>query len=192
MWYVKYRTYFSLFHRLLGCFTSAGMLRALRGTLNQKLWTKNKKSSKFWVLSSKFCAKHGLRGLHGGVSPFGNSRITGCYTPPRDLSQLRYVLLRHLVSRHPPYALISILCKEDTTGLSFVLGKCEILERNLFFIINLQSMQLFVTFNTNKKPLLWAATWVWKKSPQLKTARDFWLVLIRKDNYSRTQTIVKG
>lgn len=40
-----------------------------------------------------------------GVSPFGHLRITGCYTPPRSLSQLRHVLHRLVVPRHPPYAL---------------------------------------------------------------------------------------
>ena len=30
-------------------------------------------------------------------------------TPPRDLSQLRHVLLRLLVSRHPPYTLTNLL-----------------------------------------------------------------------------------
>ena len=45
------------------------------------------------------------RGLLDRVSPFGNLRIKGCYTPPRSLSQLRHVLHRLLKSRHPPYAL---------------------------------------------------------------------------------------
>lgn len=39
------------------------------------------------------------------VSSFGDLRIKGCYTPPRSLSQLRHVLHRLLVSRHPPYTL---------------------------------------------------------------------------------------
>ncbi len=46
-------------------------------------------------------------GLPSRVSPFGNLRIEGYYTPPRSLSQLRHVLHRYFVSRHPPYALTS-------------------------------------------------------------------------------------
>jgi hypothetical protein len=44
-------------------------------------------------------------GLPCRVSPFGHPRIKGCYTPPRGLSQLRRVLHRHVVSRHPPHTL---------------------------------------------------------------------------------------
>ena len=39
------------------------------------------------------------------VSSFGDFRIKGCYTPPRNFSQLRHVLHRLLQPRHPPYAL---------------------------------------------------------------------------------------
>ncbi len=39
------------------------------------------------------------------VSSFGDLRIKGCYTPPRSLSQLRHVLHRLFVPRHPPYTL---------------------------------------------------------------------------------------
>ena len=46
------------------------------------------------------------RGLLGRVAPFGDPRIVGCYTPPRGLSQLRCVLHRHTVSRHPPPTLM--------------------------------------------------------------------------------------
>ena len=49
----------------------------------------------------------GSAGLPQRVSPFGNSRIVGCYTPPRDVSPLRCVLHRLLMSRHPPFALIA-------------------------------------------------------------------------------------
>lgn len=45
------------------------------------------------------------RGSHDGVAPFGHSRITACSTAPRDFSQSRHVLHRHVVSRHPPYTL---------------------------------------------------------------------------------------
>ncbi len=44
--------------------------------------------------------------LRNWVTPFGNLRITGCSAPTRRLSQLRYVLHRHLVSRHPPSTLM--------------------------------------------------------------------------------------
>jgi hypothetical protein len=44
-------------------------------------------------------------GLRNQVSPFGHSRITGCYAPPRDISLLRRVLHRLFQSRHPPFAL---------------------------------------------------------------------------------------
>ena len=69
-----------IFLRLLRCFTSAG------------------------THTRAFNRVHNM-GLPCWVSPFGNLRITGCYTPPRSLSQLRYVLHRHVVSRHPSYAL---------------------------------------------------------------------------------------
>ena len=75
--------YFSLFFRLLRCFTSADML-FLR------------------FIAESHC------GLHNGVSPFGNLRITGYYAPPRSVSPLRRVLRRSLMSRHPPYALIPV------------------------------------------------------------------------------------
>jgi hypothetical protein len=72
-------TYLFLFLLVLRCFTSQGMLR---------------------------CHKdRDHRGLLDGVSPFGNLRITGCFTPTRSLSQQRHVLHRLLKSRHPPYAL---------------------------------------------------------------------------------------
>lgn len=45
------------------------------------------------------------RGLLDRVSPFGHPRVKGCYTPHRGLSQLRHVLLRSLMSRHPPLTL---------------------------------------------------------------------------------------
>ncbi len=69
----------SLFLRLLRCFTSAGMHRTDK--------------------QYDYC------GLRSKVSPFGNSRIIGCYAPPRDVSPLRCVLHRLLMSRHPPFAL---------------------------------------------------------------------------------------
>src|ERR1017187_6646890 len=42
------------------------------------------------------------------VAPFGNPRIKRSLAAPRGLSQQRYVLLRPLVPRHPPCALISL------------------------------------------------------------------------------------
>ena len=72
-------TYLSLLLLVLRCFTSQGALSYHK---------------------DKNC-----EGLLHRVSPFGNLRIKGCYTPPRSLSQLRHVLHRLLKSRHPPYAL---------------------------------------------------------------------------------------
>ena len=63
----------------------------------------------YWKLKIviwKFCAKHGLRGLRGGVSSFGHLRIKACLAAPRRLSQPCCVLHRHVKSRHPPYTLI--------------------------------------------------------------------------------------
>ena len=71
--------YFFLFLLVLRCFTSQGTL----------LYHKDKD----------------CKGLLYRVSPFGDLRIKGYYTPPRSLSQLRHVLHRLLKSRHPPYAL---------------------------------------------------------------------------------------
>lgn len=88
-WGIKY---FSLFHRLLRCFTSAGTLPDLR---------------------------RDSRGLLGRVSPFGDLRIAGYYAPPRSLSQLRRVLRRSLVSRHPPYALNPTIPKLTFHPLQF-------------------------------------------------------------------------
>ena len=52
-------------------------------------------------------------GLRTGVSSFGDLRIIGCSTPPRSLSQLRHVLHRCYVPRHPPYALTFSLFSEN-------------------------------------------------------------------------------
>src|SRR3989344_5167055 len=50
--------------------------------------------------------REGHAGSPHEVAPFGNLRITGCYAPPRSLSQLRHVLHRPVVPRHPPSTLI--------------------------------------------------------------------------------------
>ena len=56
------------------------------------------------------CLMHkSVVGLPQRVAPFGNPRIIGCYTPTRGLSQLRHVLHRQSMSRHPPYTLIALL-----------------------------------------------------------------------------------
>ncbi len=39
------------------------------------------------------------------VAPFGNSRITGCLPPPRDLSQAATSFISSSLPSHPPYAL---------------------------------------------------------------------------------------
>ncbi len=72
-----------LFLCLLRCFSSAGTRRPL-------------------------LSRPGQCGLRTEVSPFGNLRIKGRSTPPRSLSQLRHVLHRCHVPRHPPYALNAI------------------------------------------------------------------------------------
>ena len=43
------------------------------------------------------------------VSPFGNLRIKGYKPPPRSLSQVSRVLLRHPRPRHPPCTLMSLV-----------------------------------------------------------------------------------
>ena len=82
-----------LFLRVLKCFTSPGALPGLH---------------------------RDLRGLHGGVSPFGHRRIKGCSAPPRRLSQLRHVLHRLSKPRHPPYTLNFPLRSKS----SFESGEC--------------------------------------------------------------------
>ena len=71
-------TYWSLFLRVLRCFTSPGSPRAAkqRGSTVSQCW----------------------------VTPFGDPGITGCLTPPPGLSQSGHVLHRLLVPRHPPSA----------------------------------------------------------------------------------------
>ena len=59
-------------------------------------------------------------GLLYRVSPLGDLRIKGCYTPPRSLSQLRYVLHRHFVSRHPPCTLNTTFLIPDFTVLVYI------------------------------------------------------------------------
>ena len=68
-----------LFHWVLRCFTSPGMLRTAL--------TAERYSSLEWV------------------SPFGNLRLIGCVSPRRSISQTCRVLHRHLHPRHPPNAL---------------------------------------------------------------------------------------
>ena len=82
------RSYCFLFLQVLRCFTSLGAL----------------------LPYDRSCQRQ-------GVSPFGDLRIKGCYTPPRSLSQLRHVLHRYLESRHPPYALRFPIRKSKTAKL---------------------------------------------------------------------------
>lgn len=72
------------------------------------------------------------RGLLCGVSPFGDLRIKGCYTPPRSLSQLCHVLLRLLKSRHPPYALKFPVKK-------FINHSILCLQQNIIFVFHKHS-----------------------------------------------------
>ncbi len=72
-----------LFLRLLRCFNSPGLPRRPMNSAADR------------------------RGLPGGVSPFGDPRIS-LLAATRGLSQLCRVLHRLLVPRHPPHALISL------------------------------------------------------------------------------------
>ncbi len=66
-------------------------------------------SSAYWDVSLQRVGFNALKAQRkfclsqNWVFPFGDPRIKGCYTPPRGLSQLRHVLHRLNLPRHPPY-----------------------------------------------------------------------------------------